>query len=78
MSLSAFLSADDFLLLPATEELHAQKRKHQDEEEEKENEGDDGLHGVHQRDHQVSQRRPIPGQQQKAMLVGRRQQSVEL
>lgn len=45
---------------PATEELHAEECKDDDEEEKEENEGDDGLHGVHQRDDQVSQRRPVP------------------
>lgn len=48
------------VVLPATEELHAEECKDNDEEEKEENEGDDGFHGVHQRDDQVSQRRPVP------------------
>lgn len=60
ISLSAFLAAHNFVSLPAAEELHAQECKYKDEEEEQKNEGDDGLHGVHQRDNQVSQRRPVP------------------
>lgn len=47
-------------VLPSTEELHAKEGKDKDEEKEKEYEGDDGLHGVHQRDDQVPQRRPVP------------------
>lgn len=47
-------------VLPSTEELHPKQGKDNDEEKEKEYEGDDGLHGVHQRDDQVPQRRPVP------------------
>lgn len=47
-------------MLPATKELHAKESENNNEEEEKEDQGDDGLHGVHQRDDQVPQRRPVP------------------
>lgn len=63
----------DYLLLPATKELHAQECENNDEEEEEKNKRDDGLHGVHQRDDQVSQRRPIPSQSQNTMLVEKKE-----
>ena len=43
-------------------DLHAQERKDEDKEEEEEEEGEDGGYGVHQSHHQISQRRPVPGQ----------------
>lgn len=46
--------------LLATKQLHAQQSEDNDEEEEQEQEADDGLHGVEQRHHQVSQRVPVP------------------
>lgn len=49
-------------MLPATKKLHPKERKNNNEEKEKENQGDDGLHGVHQRDNQVPQRCPVPWQ----------------
>lgn len=48
--------------LPATKKLHAKESEDNNEEKQKEDQGDDGLHGVHQRDNQVSQRRPVPWQ----------------
>lgn len=48
------------ITVPATKELHAQECKNNDEEEEEKNKRYDGLHGVHQRDNQVPERRPVP------------------
>ena len=47
--------------LPASEELHAQQGEHNHEEEEQEQQADDGLHGAHQRHHQVPERGPVSG-----------------
>jgi hypothetical protein len=44
----------------APEELHAEQGEDEDEEEEEEEEGHDGGQRVHQGDHKVPQRRPVP------------------
>lgn len=49
------------------EELHAQQGKDNYEEKEQEEQADDGLHGVQQRDHKVSQRSPVPARQRQEL-----------
>ena len=46
----------------APEELHAKQREDEDEQEEEEEQGHDGAQRVHQGDHEVPQRRPVPAQ----------------
>lgn len=45
----------------AAEQLHAEQCENQNEQEEQEQQWDDGSHGVQQRDHEISQRRPVFG-----------------
>lgn len=54
----------------STEQLHSQQGKDYDEEEEEEEQADDGLHGVQQRDHQVTKRSPVPEEEKENMLDG--------
>lgn len=44
----------------SSKQLHPQQGKHHNEKEEEEKQTDDGLHGVKQRNHQVSKRGPVP------------------
>lgn len=53
----------------SSEELHAQQSKDHDEEEEEEEQADDGLHGVEQRDDQVTQRCPIPDKNRQSVCL---------
>lgn len=46
--------------LLSTKQLHPQQGKDHDEEEEEEKQTDNGFHGVQQRNHQVSERSPVP------------------
>ena len=46
---------------PAPEELHAKQGEDHNEEEEEEEQADDGLHGAHERHHQVPEGGPVPG-----------------
>lgn len=43
----------------AAKELHAEQTEDDDEEEEQQQQGRNGLHGVQQRRHQITQRRPV-------------------
>lgn len=45
---------------PPSKQLHPEQSKHHSEEEEEEKQADDGLHGAHQRNNQVSERGPVP------------------
>lgn len=47
----------------APKKLHAQQGEDNDEEEEQQQQGGDGLHGVEQRGHQVTKRRPMTGEE---------------
>lgn len=47
----------------APKELHPEKREYNNEEEEKQQQGGDGLHGVEQRGHQVTERCPVTGRE---------------
>lgn len=53
----------------ASKELHSQEGKDQNEKKQKQKQRDDGLHGAQQRDHQVSQGRPISGKSEAKCLI---------
>lgn len=46
---------------PSTEKLHPQQGEYHGEEEEKKKKADDGLHGAHERYHQVPEGGPVSG-----------------
>lgn len=49
----------------STEHLHAQQGEDNDEEEEQQQQRSNGLHGVEQRSHQVTQRLPVTEKQER-------------
>lgn len=48
----------------SSKQLHPQQGEDHNEEEEEEEQTDDGLHGVEQRNHQVSKRSPVPEEEE--------------
>lgn len=48
----------------SSKQLHPQQGKDHNEEKEEEEQTDDGLHGVQQRNHQVSKRSPVPEEEE--------------
>lgn len=58
--------------LLAAEELHSQEGEDDDEQEKEKQQADDGLHGVEERDDQVSERCPVPADRGRARTQARR------
>lgn len=49
---------------PSTEKLHPQQGEYHGEEEEEKKKTNDGLHGAHERHHQVPERGPVSGKKE--------------
>ena len=59
------------------EELHSKEGKDEDEKEEEEEEGQNGRDGVHQGNHQIPQRRPVPAKKKKGKSTKMKKMSAK-